>query len=55
MKSLGYTALIVIGVFILLFAVEKFFPLRESKAGLIARLIVNASISAVAFLVAQPL
>ena len=52
MKSLGYTALIVIGVFILLFAVEKFFPLRESKAGLIARLIVNGSISAVAFLVA---
>ena len=52
MKSLGYTSLIVIGVFILLFAVEKFFPLRESKAGLIARLIVNGCISAVAFLVA---
>jgi sterol desaturase/sphingolipid hydroxylase (fatty acid hydroxylase superfamily) len=52
MKSLGYTPLIVIGVFILLFAVEKFFPLRESKAGLIARLIINGSISAVAFLVA---
>jgi sterol desaturase/sphingolipid hydroxylase (fatty acid hydroxylase superfamily) len=52
MKSLGYTPLIVIGVFILLFGVEKFFPLRESKAGLIARLIVNVSISAVAFLVA---
>jgi sterol desaturase/sphingolipid hydroxylase (fatty acid hydroxylase superfamily) len=32
--------------------VEKLFPLRESKAGLLARLIVNASLSAVTFLVA---
>ena len=52
MKSSFYTPIIVIGVFALLFAVEKLFPLRESKAGLIARLVVNACMSALAFLVA---
>jgi sterol desaturase/sphingolipid hydroxylase (fatty acid hydroxylase superfamily) len=52
MKPFFYTPLAVAGVFILLFAVERFFPLRESRAGLIARLIVNASLSAVTFLVA---
>ena len=52
MKQSFYTPLIVVGVFILLFAVEKLFPLRESKAGLVARLIVNASVTALAFLVA---
>jgi hypothetical protein len=52
MKPFFYTPLAVAGVFMLLFAVERFFPLRESRAGLIARLIVNASLSAVTFLVA---
>lgn len=47
-----YTPVVISGIFIVLFAVEKFFPLRESKAGLIARLVVNASLSAVTFLVA---
>jgi sterol desaturase/sphingolipid hydroxylase (fatty acid hydroxylase superfamily) len=51
MNSWLSTPLIVLGVFVLLFAVEKFFPLRESKAGLIARLIVNGSFSLAAFLV----
>ncbi len=45
--------MVVAGVFVLLFVVEKLFPLRESKAGLAARLIVNAALSALAFLVAM--
>jgi sterol desaturase/sphingolipid hydroxylase (fatty acid hydroxylase superfamily) len=53
MKLFFYTPVIVIGVFVLLFTVEKFFPLRESKAGVLARLIVNGSLSALAFLVAM--
>jgi sterol desaturase/sphingolipid hydroxylase (fatty acid hydroxylase superfamily) len=52
MKPSLYTPLIVIGIFILLFAAERFFPLRKSKSGLLARLIVNATISALAFLFA---
>ena len=40
------------GVFVLLFAVEKIFPLRESKAGLLARFVVNVCLSGLAFLVA---
>ena len=47
-----YTPVIVAGVFVLLFAVEKLFPLRESKTGLLARLVVNICLSALAFLVA---
>jgi sterol desaturase/sphingolipid hydroxylase (fatty acid hydroxylase superfamily) len=47
-----YTPILVIGFFILLFLVEKVFPLRQSKAGLVARLIVNACLSGLAFLVA---
>lgn len=47
-----YTPVIVAGLFLLLFAIEKFFPLRESKARLLARLIVNASVSMLAFVVA---
>ncbi len=39
-------------MFVLLFTVETFFPLRESKAGLVARLIVNIGLTALAFLVA---
>ena len=52
MKWSFYTPVVVGGIFILLFAVEKFFPLRESKTGLIARLIVNIGATALAFLVA---
>jgi len=52
MKLSFYTPISVIGVFFLLFAVEKLFPLRESKAGLLARLIVNAATSGLTFLVA---
>jgi len=44
--------IIVGGLFALLFVVEKIFPLRESRAGLLARLLINASLSALAFLVA---
>jgi sterol desaturase/sphingolipid hydroxylase (fatty acid hydroxylase superfamily) len=47
-----YTPIIVAGVFLLLFVVEKFFPLRASKAGLLLRLVVNASVSVLAFAVA---
>src|SRR5260370_31267405 len=52
MKLSIYTPIIVIGVFVLLFALEKLFPLRESKAGLLARLIVNAAMSGLTFLIA---
>jgi sterol desaturase/sphingolipid hydroxylase (fatty acid hydroxylase superfamily) len=47
-----YTPLIVATVFVLFFVVEKFFPLRSSKAGLVFRLMVNASVSVLAFAVA---
>lgn len=53
MKLSFYTPIIVLGVFVLLFAVEKLFPLRESKAGLLARLILNAALSGLTFLVAS--
>jgi sterol desaturase/sphingolipid hydroxylase (fatty acid hydroxylase superfamily) len=49
MKIFAYTPIIVGGVFVLFFGVEKLFPLRESRTGLLARLIVNASFSALAF------
>jgi sterol desaturase/sphingolipid hydroxylase (fatty acid hydroxylase superfamily) len=52
MKLFFYTPIIVIGTFVLLFAVEKLFPLRESKAGLLMRLVVNVCISGLAFLTA---
>jgi sterol desaturase/sphingolipid hydroxylase (fatty acid hydroxylase superfamily) len=52
MKIFAYTPIIVGGVFVLFFAVEKLFPLRESRTGLLARLIVNVSLSALAFGVA---
>jgi sterol desaturase/sphingolipid hydroxylase (fatty acid hydroxylase superfamily) len=43
---------VVVGAFLLFFIVEKLFPLRESRAGLIARLIVNGCTSLAAFVVA---
>ncbi len=52
MQLLFYTPFILSGIFFLLFVVEKLFPLRASKAGLLARLVVNLSVSALAFLVA---
>jgi len=45
MKLFAYTPIIVGGFFVVLFGVEKLFHVRESKAGLLARLIVNASLS----------
>lgn len=53
MKWVVYTPVIVFGIFGLLFAVEKLFPLRESRAGLLARLVVNGVISGLAFLIAM--
>ncbi len=53
MKLFIYTPAIVFGIFALLFAVERFFPLRESRAGLWARLVVNAAISGLTFLIAM--
>lgn len=47
-----YTPLSVLAIFLLLFAVEKFFPLRETRTGLLARLIVNGIVSGLAFVVA---
>jgi sterol desaturase/sphingolipid hydroxylase (fatty acid hydroxylase superfamily) len=47
-----YTPVIVAGLFVLLFVVEKFFPLRKSGTRLIVRLMVNAGVSAFAFGVA---
>ncbi|HTL16182.1 MAG TPA: sterol desaturase family protein [Patescibacteria group bacterium] len=52
MKSTFYTSAIIFGVFVLLFTFERFVPLRQSKCGLIGRLIVNGALSAVTFLVA---
>jgi sterol desaturase/sphingolipid hydroxylase (fatty acid hydroxylase superfamily) len=46
------TLIIVIGIFILLFAAEKLFPLRQSREPLLARLFINATISGLAFVVA---
>ena len=46
------TPLIAIGTFALLFVLERFFPLRKRTCLLIGRLLVNLSISALAFFVA---
>ena len=46
------TPLIVIGIFALLFVLERFFPLRKRTCLLIGRLLVNLSMSALAFFVA---
>jgi sterol desaturase/sphingolipid hydroxylase (fatty acid hydroxylase superfamily) len=52
MQMLPFMPIIVGGWFAMLFGLEKLFPLRESKAGLLARLLVNLSLSGFAFLVA---
>jgi len=51
-QLLFYTPVVVIGIFVLLFIVERLFPLRQSKSGLLARLVTNGSVSALAFLAA---
>jgi sterol desaturase/sphingolipid hydroxylase (fatty acid hydroxylase superfamily) len=53
MKLSFYTPFVVLGIFVLFFALEKLFPLRKSKAALIGRLIVNGSISVLVFLIAM--
>ncbi|MGZ8920859.1 MAG: sterol desaturase family protein [Limisphaerales bacterium] len=53
MNLFVYTPILVFGIFLLLFAVEKRFPLRDSIAGLFARLVVNGFISALTFLIAM--
>jgi len=50
MKS--YSPLLVIGIFGLLFVLERFFPLRKSTRSLLARLVVNVAISALTFIAA---
>lgn len=52
MKFSWVTPAVVGGTLILFFIVEKLFPLRESRTGLIARLIVNGCTSLTAFVVA---
>jgi len=52
MKPSLYTTLAIFGIFILFFVVEKLFPLRESRAGLLARLVVNGITSLLSFVVA---
>lgn len=52
MKMSFLTPLVVLAILVLLFVVEKLFPLRESRAGLLARLFVNGCMSALAFVVA---
>jgi sterol desaturase/sphingolipid hydroxylase (fatty acid hydroxylase superfamily) len=49
------TPLIVVGIFAFLFVLERFFPLRKRTCVLIGRLLVNLSISALAFSVAAVL
>jgi sterol desaturase/sphingolipid hydroxylase (fatty acid hydroxylase superfamily) len=49
------TPLIITALLVLLFVLERFFPLRESTRSLIARLVVNLIISAVMFLAAASL
>ena len=46
------TPLIVLATLVLLFVLERLFPLRKSTRALVGRLLVNFSISALAFLVA---
>jgi sterol desaturase/sphingolipid hydroxylase (fatty acid hydroxylase superfamily) len=52
MSLARYVPLIIAGLFVALFTIEKFFPLRRNRAMLLARVAVNLAISAVAFLVA---
>ena len=47
-----YTPLIVAAMFLLLFGLEKLFPLRESTSGLLVRLVVNGCMSGLTFLFA---
>jgi sterol desaturase/sphingolipid hydroxylase (fatty acid hydroxylase superfamily) len=49
------TPLMVVGLFALLFLVERFFPLRNTNRSLLARLVVNLAISALTFVAAAGL
>ena len=46
------TPLIAIAVFVLLFVLERFFPLRKATRSLLARLFVNLAISVFTFIAA---
>ena len=46
------TPLIAVAIFVLLFVVERFFPLRKATRSLLARLFVNLAISVLAFIAA---
>ena len=52
MISPAWLPAITIGIFVALFAVEKFFPLRQTRTALAARLVINLAISGLAFLIA---
>jgi len=54
LKALA-TTLVVVAFFALLFALERFFPLRKSTRSLIGRLVVNVAVSALTFLAAATL
>jgi Sterol desaturase len=45
-------SLLAVGVFALLFVLERFFPLRKSTCSLLARILVNAAVSVLTFVVA---
>ena len=47
-----YALLAVLAIFVVLFAIERLFPLRESRGGLLSRLIVNGILSGLAFFIA---
>lgn len=48
-RALSYTAMAVVVIFIILFVLERLFPLRRSTRTLIGRLIVNGVVTALAF------
>lgn len=54
MKAVA-TTLIAVALFALLFALERFFPLRKGARSLIGRLLVNVAVSALTFLAAVTL
>ncbi|MBA4147656.1 MAG: sterol desaturase family protein [Verrucomicrobia bacterium] len=53
MNLLVYTPLAIFALFVLLFAIEKWFPLRASRTGLLSRLFVNGVLSGLVFVVAM--
>ena len=53
MKVPAYLPIVVVGIFAAFFIVERFFPLRRTRASLLARLLINVAISGLAFLTAM--